>query len=94
MVFRVWRPRVVAGLAFVTAIVLFVAGLVVWRQMSTLAGPPVMSGALYFRLPEPYRLHPLRAEILWAASAAFAVIGVWVSMPTARRPRLSETATV
>ena len=72
-----------------TAILLLVAGLVVWHQMSTLAGPPVMSGALYLYLPEPYRLHPLRAELLWGASAAFAAIGVWACLQATRRPRLS-----
>ena len=81
-------------MALLTAIVLFVAGLVVWRQTSTLAGRTGMSGALYLHLPEPYRLHPLRAELLWAVSAVFAAIGVWVRLRTATRPRLSGTATV
>jgi hypothetical protein len=65
--------------AAVAAVALFVAGVVVWRMTSTPARP-VSRGIGVVDLAPPHRRHPLRAELLWAASALFAVaaIGIWL----------------
>jgi predicted small integral membrane protein len=87
-----WQKWVPAGMAFAASIFLLVAGVVVWREMS----PPPMcppNAFCAFHLFSPRRLHPLRAELLWAASAAFAVVGACVTVRVARRPRFFGTAT-
>jgi hypothetical protein len=73
------RSRLVPALAALAAIACLVAGAVTWRMFSgPPAQPPCPAGTLcgYALPPAPYRLHPLRAELLWAASAALALVAV------------------
>jgi hypothetical protein len=85
------KQWLLTGLAFIAAVVCFVAGLIVWSQMSQ---PPVCSsGYLCALYGPPYRLHPLRAELLWGASAAFALLAIWSTLLVVRKARLSDAAT-
>jgi hypothetical protein len=78
---RAWLVPVVAAVATVA---LFVAGVVAWRMTSG----PVPPGRFYFPASHPpHRLHPLRAELLWAASVLFALVAISVS-----QRRRSDTA--
>jgi hypothetical protein len=85
------RRLVVAALA-VTSLALAVAGVVVWREMS----PSIAALAARcssrrelgcgFAFPPPYRLHPLRAELLWAAAAVTGLLAVGQTLgPSCRR---------
>ena len=69
---RPWLAPSVLGLG---AVVLFVAGIVTWRMMST--PPPGCPPAQYAFWADVrcgvHRLHPLRAELLWAASGILAL---------------------
>jgi len=78
------RGWLISTIALVVTLALFVAGLVTWRMFSTLpACPPhVICGAP----PPPHRLHPFRAELLWGASAVFALVAVGVGLRQWRRP--------
>jgi len=74
------RPWLVPLIALVAATGLFIAGVVTWRMMS----PDFLSWPTHRSLAPgrpPYRLHPLRAELLWAASGFVALaalgLGVW-----------------
>jgi hypothetical protein len=83
------RARIVALVAFAAAVCLLVAGIVMWRQMSSQPSCPPHT----FCVPlEPaYRLHPLRAVLLWAAAALCAGVGVSAWLTTLRgrrRPRM------
>jgi hypothetical protein len=52
----------------VVGVAVLLAGLAVWREMSsTPVCPPGWLCALY---GPPHRLHPLRAEVLWAFGVA------------------------
>jgi hypothetical protein len=62
-------------IALVAAVALFMAGVVEWRMFSTV---PRDSG--FLALPPPHRLHPLRAELLWAASGSFVLAGLGVAL--------------
>ena len=81
-----------SGLALVAAAVCFVAGLIVWRQMSQ---PPVCSGGYLCALyGPPFRLHPLRAELLWGASLGFGLLAMWSALRVVRQSRLHDAATI
>jgi hypothetical protein len=77
------RGWVVSGAAMFIALCLFVGGVVAWRMTSipvqgvcpprVVCVPMVMQG---------HRIHPLRAEILWALSGIF----VMVAFISAARP--------
>jgi hypothetical protein len=85
------RSRLVPALAAVAAIACFVAGVVTWRMFSPARGPvtfpcPANSlGCGYALALAPHRLHPLRAELLWAASAALALVAVGTALLVNRR---------
>ena len=85
------RRLLIAVLAF-TSLALAVAGLVVWREMSPsiaaltarCASRHTLGCGLAF--PPPYRLHPLRAELLWAAAAVTGLVAVALTLlPYLRR---------
>ncbi len=72
------RPWLIPAVAAVVALGLFVAGMVTWRM--TPGVRPCPPNSLCLTLLPPHRLHPLRAELLWAASAVFGLIAVGVSL--------------
>ena len=84
------RRLVVAVLAF-ASLALAVAGVVVWREMSpSLAELAARCSSRRelgcgFAFPAPYRLHPLRAELLWAAAAVTALLAVVQTLRLSRR---------
>lgn len=90
---RPWRVPVLASLI---AAALLVAGVVTWRMMST----PVLLPSCWPNSPcslspslgSPYRLHPLRAELLWSASAVFALLAVGSGFRQWRRPTTGTPA--
>ena len=85
------RPRLISTIALVVAVVLFVAGVVMWRLFSTW---PHCSGHVYCGAPPPppHRLHPLRAELLWAGSAFFLLVAIGVGLKQWRRPTTGRPA--
>jgi hypothetical protein len=67
------RPWLIPTAA-AAAVALFVAGVVTWRMTPGIPHcPPSM---LCLEVSRGHRLHPLRAELLWAASAVFALVAV------------------
>jgi len=90
---RGWLLLVVAVLV---SVALFVAGVVVWRMTATpLLVPPCPAHTTCSLEPTPgvsYRVHPLRAEMLWAASAVSASIAVGAGLWRWRRPTLTRPA--
>jgi hypothetical protein len=86
------RPWLLPVLASLMAVALLVTGVVTWRMMS----PPAcrVSGAIFcFASPE-HRLHPLRAELLWVASAVFALLAVSSGLWQWRRLTTAPPATI
>jgi hypothetical protein len=82
--------RLVASVAFAAAACLLVAGTVVWRLMSS--PPPCPANAMCVLAEPAYRLHPLRAELLWAAGGLCVAAGIWASLTTLRgRRRMART---
>jgi hypothetical protein len=65
------------GLALVAASVFFVAGFIVWRQMSY---PGTCPPFTFCATVEAHRSHPLGAELLWGTSAAFALLAIWSTL--------------
>jgi hypothetical protein len=89
------RPWLIPLTTFVAAITLFVAGIVVWRMLSTPLAPKcptVVLGPCLTSVP-PHRLHPLRAEVLWAASAVFALIAAGTGGRARRGPSRAQPTT-
>ena len=84
------RPWLIPLVASLVAVALFVAGVVAWRMTSMkVIGQPCPPNMLCAELPgayAPHRLHPLRAELLWAASAFFALVAVGTVLRLWRRP--------
>jgi hypothetical protein len=76
-------PWLVSTIAAAVALALFIAGLLTWRIMPGI--PQCSPKTLCFMLPA-HRLHPLRAELLWVASAIFALIAAGMSLQQWRRP--------
>ena len=92
------RALLTAWLALM-AVMLLVAGTTTWRMRSHVAAcvesKPYV-GSLCEQIPVApagHRLHPLRAELLWAGGAA-AGAGALVLAASARRraPRVAQTA--
>jgi hypothetical protein len=90
------RRRAFIALLTVTALALAVAGAVIWGEMSpSLAAREAQcarSNTLGCGLVlwPSYRLHPLRAELLWAAAA---LIGL-TAAALALRPRMTRRSTL
>lgn len=83
------RRRKGAWAAFAAAACLLVAGTVVWRQMSS---PPACPSDVLCLLAGPaHRLHPLRAELLWAAGGLCVAVGIWAWLTTLRGRRMPRT---
>jgi hypothetical protein len=89
MVRRSWLVPVLASLI---AVALLVAGVRAWRMVSQ----PIcyVAGRLLCVVSPEHRLHPLRAELLWAASAVCALIAVGVGLCQWRRPTTAAPATI
>jgi hypothetical protein len=65
--------------AAVAAIGFLVVGVLVWRMWGPIYCPPPPALRCYNTAPF-HRLHPLRAEALWAMSALSALIGlIWAT---------------
>jgi hypothetical protein len=86
------RPWLVPALASLIAVALLVAGIVTWRMMS----PPAcqVAGAVFCVATPAHRLHPLRAELLWAGSAVFALLAAGSGLWQWQRPRAAPPAMV
>jgi hypothetical protein len=73
--------------AAIAAVAFFVAGVVLWRM----ASPNLhVTSPYHHAVPSallPHRLHPLRAELLWAASAVLALVAVGTGSRQWRRPQ-------
>jgi hypothetical protein len=81
--------------AAVTAVALFVAGVVVWRMTAPVypAVPRCPANSLCYN-PFPafaHRLHPLRAEMLWVASALLALLAIGTTVRQRQQPCAAET---
>jgi hypothetical protein len=91
------RRRTFIALLIVTALALAVAGAVIWGEMSpSLAvreAQCAKSNTLGcgLALPPSYRLHPLRAELLWAAAGlvGLAAAALAIQPRMRRRSRLT-----
>jgi hypothetical protein len=79
------RRPIAAWVACAAALCLVVAGIIVWRQMSTQVSCP--PHAFCGPLEPAHRLHPLRAELLWAGAGLCAGLGVWAWLTTLRDRR-------
>ena len=76
------RRLVIAILLLAAAMALAIAGVVTWRMTSMYPPAPrcPANSLCYDALPQyPYRLHPIRAELLWAAGAACLIAAVAIS---------------
>jgi hypothetical protein len=72
------RPWLLPVGAAAIAVCLFIGGVIVWRIVSPEPFcPPNTFCALQ---GPPHRLHPLRAEALWAASGLFAITAAAISV--------------
>ena len=72
-----------APAAAAAAVVFFVAGVVVWRMYGSPAGHCNGGGPVLYLCGRGFgshRLHPLRAELLWAASVVLALVAVGGSL--------------
>jgi hypothetical protein len=71
------------------AVAFLIAGVVVWRMMSQGQTCKAVGGLSCVLMP-PHRLHPLRAEVLWAVSALCGLVAIGLSFrlwrPRARLP--------
>jgi hypothetical protein len=86
------RAWLIPLIALVLAVALFVAGVVEWRMFSPACDTKLVGCRL--ALPPPHRLHPLRAELLWAASAFFGLVALGVGLWAWRRWGAGRKATV
>jgi hypothetical protein len=95
---EVFRRVVQRMLASLIAVALLVAGLVTWRMTSTPVTLPSCwpntTCSLGPSLGSPYQLHPFRAELLWAASAVFALLAVGSAFWHRRRQTTAPPATI
>jgi hypothetical protein len=66
-----WLPTITA----VAAVGFLIAGIITWRMMSSLPSPSCF-GPCPSALFRPRRLHPLRAEALWAIGGLLALIAL------------------
>ena len=84
--------------ALVVGVALFIAGVAAWRMTSPVHTPPSClppcSNSLAPSFAAPYRLHPLRAELLWAASGAFALVALGLALSPRRGRKAGHPAGV
>jgi hypothetical protein len=78
------RPWLIPTAAAAVALALFIAGVLTWRMMPGVR--PCPPNTLCVLPLGAHRLHPLRAELLWAASAIFALVAAGASLRQWRRP--------
>jgi hypothetical protein len=86
------RRRLCAALLAFTSLALAIAGMVVWREMSPsiadlaarCSGRALLGCG--FAYPPPHHLHPLRAELLWAAASITGLLAVGLTL----RPHLAR----
>jgi hypothetical protein len=80
------RRRAFIALLTLTALALAVAGAVIWGEMSpSLAAREAQCArsntfGCGIALPPSYRLHPLRAELLWAAAGLIGLTGAGLAL--------------
>jgi hypothetical protein len=86
------RRRIVVLLLAMVAVALAAAGVVVWREMSPSVAAQMArcTGGLACGAIPPYHLHPVRAELLWAAAGLAGLLAIVVAL----RPRLHRGGTV
>jgi hypothetical protein len=92
------RRRAIIALLTLTALALAVVGAVIWGEMSpSLAAREAQCAARSNRLggcglvlPPSYRLHPLRAELLWAAAGLLGLAAAALAL----RPRIGRRSTL
>ena len=83
--------------ASVAAVALFAAGVVAWRMRQPLPtgwtayASTANHVTVYYHAR--HRLHPLRAEALWAAGAVFALVALATGLRARRRPDPAQPAT-
>jgi predicted small integral membrane protein len=70
------RPWLVPVAIAVIAVGLLIAGIVTWQMTSSGGHCPVNARCAF----KPHRHHPLRAELLWAASALLAIIAAEIAL--------------
>jgi hypothetical protein len=78
------RPWLIPTAAAAVALALFIVGVLTWRMVP--GSPQCSPHTLCFEAVPGHRLHPLRAELLWAGSAVFALIAAGASVRQWRRP--------
>ena len=86
------RRRIVVLLLAMVALALAGAGVVVWQEISPSVAAQMArcTGGLACGAIPPYHLHPLRAELLWAAAGLVGLFAVGIAL----RPRLRAGTTV
>lgn len=72
------RPWLIPTVVAAAAVILFVAGAAAWEMTAPIRTPPCPANSLCYGPlpPDGHRLHPLRAELLWGASALCALVAV------------------
>jgi predicted small integral membrane protein len=69
------RPWLIPAAAALVAVVLCLAGAAAWDMTAPVGTPRCPANHICFATVLPDRhLHPLRAELLWAAAALFALV--------------------
>jgi hypothetical protein len=72
------RPWLVPAAIAVIAVGFVIAGLLTWQVTSS--GVPCPAHHTCFTAVRPHRLHPVRAELLWAIAALLAIIAAEVAL--------------
>lgn len=72
------RPWLVPAAIAVTAVLFLIAGVVTWQAMSS--GVPCPAHEACTSAVKRHRLHPVRAELLWAISGLLAIIAAEVAL--------------
>lgn len=67
------RRGLVLILGLAVAVMLFVAAVAEWRMTALPPKQHCPPNAVCFYESVPYRIHPLRAKLLWSASAVIAI---------------------
>lgn len=91
------RPWLVPAVVTATALVIVIAGVVAWRMTSWPAFGAVPKGhylppthrQVYHPGP-PHRQHPLRAEVLWAASFFLTLVAIGTTVRQRHQPGAAQ----